>query len=516
MKKIMLQNKWIIAGGAIFTFLFWLVFCSISVFAESSIWVDPSTGRITIKAPREKIKSIEEILPNLPVQARQIKIEARIVEVSSRATQKFGTYLQRLTGLEVPAGTPGEGSEITYGPETLTALAAGEGALKLDFYRLTAEERFEAILNMLISRGEAEILSNPRVVTLSGEVAGIYVTTEVPYLSSITYETINEARVPVEHYDYATVGVVLQVLPRIVGEELVEMSIIPLVGNYEVIPEFGAQHPIFKRQVSPTNVTVKDGEPLVIGGLITKEKTKQTIGMPVISNLPVVGNLFKSKIDTIEEKNLLITIKPHILKPREIEGRVKKVFHLKYALASEIAGQIRKVLSPQGSIEVNPMEAPPNSIVVKEREDKIELIQSILNRIGTFEVQKREKVYRLVHTPLEDAEAVVKKLLSPKGSLKLRRKENALVVEDGAYQLSIIDSAISVLEDYNSLPQKKFFSLHFISSSEAIEKITPLLSTRGSARALGEKMLVVEDSKVIIQRVEEELKKIDTPTAPDT
>jgi len=137
-----------------------------------------------------------------------------------------------------------------------------------------------------------------------------------------------------------------------VGEDLVEMSIIPLVGDYEVIPEFGAQHPIFKRQVSPTNVTVKDGEPLVIGGLITKEKTKQTIGMPVISNLPVVGNLFKSKIDTIEEKNLLITIKPHILKPREIEGRVKKVFHLKYALASEIAGQIRKVLSPQGSIEV--------------------------------------------------------------------------------------------------------------------------------------------------------------------
>ncbi|HHF98260.1 MAG TPA: hypothetical protein ENL39_02085 [Candidatus Aerophobetes bacterium] len=479
------------------------------VLAESSIWVDPSTGRITVKAPREKMKVIEEALPTLSVQARQIEIEARIVEVSSTITKKFGTYLEKLTGLEVPTATLGEGSKIAYGPRDLTELSQGQGAFQFDFYKLTSKERFEAILNALVSEGKAEILSNPRVVTLSGEVAGIYVTTEVPYLSSITYETINETQVPVEHYDYATVGIVLQVLPRIVGEDLVEMSIVPLVGNYEISPEFGAQHPIFKRQVSPTNVTIKDGEELVIGGLITKEKSRQTVGLPILSRLPILGNIFKSRVDVVEDKNLLITIRPHILKQREIEGRVKKVFKLEYALASEVAEQIRKVLSSQGSLEVNPPEAPPNSIIVRDREDRIRLAQSLLNRIGTFEAQKKQKVYKLLYTPVEEAEKVVKDLLSSRGSFKVMEGKNALFVEDGAYQISIIDSAISVLEQYNSVPKREFISLQFISPLKAKDYIAPLLSPQGEVIPLSDNTVMVKDNKLSLEKIKERLEEIE-------
>lgn len=508
MRKITLNKT----GKILEVMVFILLFSSSLSFAKSSIWVDPSTGRVTVKATREQMRNIEEALPNLPAKTRQIKIDARIVEVSSRVTRKFGTYLEKLTGLEVPAGPPGEGGRIAYGPKTLSELSEGQGAFEFSFYRLTAEERFEAALNMLLSQGKADILSNPRVVTLSGEVAGIYVTTEVPYLSSITYETVNERQVPVKkYYKYATVGIVLQVLPRIVGEDLVEMRIVPLVGNYEVSPEFGVQHPIFKRQVAPTNVTVKDGESLVIGGLVSKEKSKQTIGLPVVSHLPIVGNLFKSQIDTVDEKNLLITIRPHILKPREIEGRVKKIFHFKYALAQEVAEEIKKVLSPQGSLQINPMEAPPNSIVVREREDKIKLIKSLAAQIGTFERQKRRKVYPLSYTPLEDAKAAVSNLLSPKGSVTTQEEENVLVVEDGAYQLSMIDSAVSVLEEYNSYLQEDFFSLSYITTSEAIDKISPLLSPEGFVKPLGERIIMVKDNKLVIQEVKKKLKQIDVP-----
>ena len=473
------------------------------VLAESSIWVDPSTGRITVKAPREKMKVIEEALPTLSVQARQIEIEARIVEVSSTITKKFGTYLEKLTG-EI---SPEQRSEIRYGSRELTDLT--QGAFHFEFYKATSKESFDAILNALVSEGKAEILSNPRVVTLSGEVAGIYVTTEVPYLSSITYETINETQVPVEHYDYATVGIVLQVLPRIVGEDLVEMSIIPLVGNYEISPEFGPQHPIFKRQVSPTNVTIKDGEELVIGGLITKEKSRQTVGLPILSRLPILGNIFKSRVDVVEDKNLLITIRPHILKQREIEGRVKKVFKLEYALASEVAEQIRKVLSSQGSLEVNPPEAPPNSIIVRDREDRIQLAQSLLNRIGTFEAQKKQKVYKLLYTPVEEAEKVVKDLLSSRGSFKVMEGKNALFVEDGAYQISIIDSAISVLEQYNSVPKREFISLQFISPLKAKDYIAPLLSPQGEVIPLSDNTVMVKDNKLSLEKIKERLEEIE-------
>jgi len=507
MRENKLQKKITSIGIMIFIFLF----CSVSVFAESSIWVDPSTGRITVKSTRQQVKNIEEILPDFPTQARQIRIEAKIVEVSTQITQKFGTYLERLTGLEVPIGPLGQGSSMAFGPKTLTDLDQGKGSFGFTFYRLAGEERFEAVLNMLLTEGKAEILSSPRVVTLSGEVAGIYVTTEVPYLSSITYETIGDVRVPVENYAYATVGIVLQVLPRIVGEDLVEMSIIPLVGDYEITAEFGAQHPIFKRQISPTNVTVKDGESLVIGGLISKEKTKQTIGIPILSHLPIVGNLFKSWVDKVEEKNLLITIKPHILKPREIEGRTKKVFHLTYALAPEVAEQITEVISSQGVIEINPMEAPPNSILVRDREDKIDLVESILNHMGTFEAQKKQKVYKFFSTPVESARATIEVFLSSRGSLVVEKEKNALLIEDGIYQLSLMDAAVSIIEEYNSHPKEKVFTLRYISPSEAVNQITFLLSIQGQTEVLNEKMIMVEDNRLVIHKVEEELEKLDIP-----
>lgn len=509
MQKIKLRTGKKISTALLFLFIF--LACADFSFAESSIWLDPSTGRITVKATREQMKNIEEILPTLSTATRQIRIEARIVEVSSQATQRFGTYLEYLTGLEVPIGPFGEGSRLTYGPESLEELIRGEGKFGFDFYRLSQEERFDFALNMLLAEGQAEILSNPRVVTLSGEVAGIFVTTEVPYLSSITYETIDDRRVPMEHYDYATVGIVLQVLPRIVGEDLVEMSIIPLVGNYEVSSEFGAQHPIFKRQVSPTNVTVKDGESLVIGGLISKKKTKQTMGLPIVSHLPILGNLFKSQVDTVEEKNLIVTIKPHILKPREIQGRVKKVFQFKYARAEEIADKLREVISTDGSIEVNPMEAPPNSLVVRDREDRIDLIQFLVSQIGTFHEQKRQKVYPLIFTPVADGQAAIENLLSSEGSLVVLTVENKLLVEDGAYQISIIDSAISVLEEYNSTLQKKFLSLAYISSAEAVDKLSSVISAQGTVKPVTENMISVEESKLYMQHAEAELKKIDVP-----
>lgn len=494
-------------GVWIFGFVF--LFISPPLFAESAIWVDPSTGRITVKATREQIKELEKILPELPVQTRQIQIEARIIEVTTQITKKFGTYLERLTGLEVK-GTPGEGSTLTYGPKTLADLSQGLGALSFTFYRITNEEKFEAIINMLLSRGRARVLSAPRVVTLSGEVAGIYVTTEVPYLSSITYRVVDNKEIPEEHYSYATVGVVLQVLPRIVGEDLVEMSVIPLVGDYQITAEFGAQHPIFKRQVSPTNVTVKDGETLVIGGLISRKKSKQIIGLPVVSHLPIVGNIFKSRVETIEEKNLIITIKPHILKPREIKGRVKKIFHLKYALAGEVAIQVKKLLSPDGSVEVNPKEAPPNSILVRDREDKMNVIQSLLNKIGTFKSQRRQKVYKLSYTDVEDARKVIKSFLSPNGSVKVDREKNTLIVEDGAYQISLVDSAISVLEQYNSQLHREQFKLKVIPAGEAVKKIRTFLSPQGTVESIDEKTILIDDNSLVINKVRKYLAEFDT------
>lgn len=486
----------------VWVLLFVFLFCSGPLLADPAVWVDPSTGRITVRASRDQMKKIEEMLPQFPVQTRQIQIEAKIIEVSSGVTEKFGTFLEKITEV----GTQEMGIDI--GDRTVRDVFSK--GLKFSFSRLTQEEQFEAILNALLTQDKARILSAPRVVTMSGEVAGVYVTTEVPYYAGTTYREIGGEVISEEQYEYASVGVVLQVLPRIVGEDLVEMSIVPLVGDYEITAQFGPQHPIFKRQVSPTNVTIKDGESLVIGGLITKDRTKTTIGVPVISHLPIIGNLFKSQTDIVEEKNLIVIIKPHILKQREIKGRVKKVFHFQYALASEIEPQIRKVISSDGSIQVNPKEAPPNSIIVREREDKIRVIQSLLNEIGSYKTQERQGVYHLTYTDVRDAREAIEDFLSSRGSVTVDKEDNTLIVEDGAYQLSMIDRVISTLEEHNAELHSRVFQLSYLPADLAREKIRPILSPRGSVQVVNGRKILVEDGNWALRKVRERLEQIDT------
>jgi|GEM_PF-910873 len=486
-----------------------MFFNLIGAFAQPSIWVDTSTGRITVRATREQLKRIEKLIPRFPSYTRQVQIEAKIMEISEQSAREFGTSLERLTGLEVPAGPLGEGSKLEYGPKTLDELEKGMGSLGFTFYRVTAKEKFEAILNMLLTQGKAKLLSSPRVTTISGEVAGIYVTTEVPYLSSITYTTVGGERIPEYHYSYATVGVILQVLPKIIGEDMVQLSIVPIVGNYQISPAFGAEHPIFKRQISPTNVTVRDGESIIIGGLITENKTKTVTGLPILSHLPVVGRLLRSTTEQTERKDLVITVKPHILKPREIKGRVKKIFTFKYALSTEIAEKIRRIVSADGLIQVNPKEAPPNSILIRDREDNMKVIESVLNQIGTFEAQRRQHIFHLTYTSVEEAKDSLQALLSPHGSIKLNKSANSLIVEDGAYQLSQIEKALSSLEENNRVPQKKIFKLTYAQAKQMIPLLKDLLSPQGSLK-VKEGNLVVEDNNWVIGRIGERLKKLDT------
>ena len=487
--------------------------CAMKVFAESSILIDTSTGRITVKASREKLAEVEKMIPQFPLGIRQIQIKARVLEISQEVTDEFGTYLERLTGVEVPVGPEGEGTTLKYGPETLTEVEAGVGALTFTFYRLVAgEEKFEAILNMLIKQKKARLLSEPQITTISGEVAGMYAVQDIPYVKITKREEEGEKITEVEP-KYSTVGMILQVLPRIVGEDLVQMSILPIVAEllgYETfkVDTILQKLPILSRRVAPTNITVRSGEPIVIGGLLSKKKTKVESRFPILSALPVVGRLFTSTYEKEENVNILITVKPHILKPREIRGRTKRIFTFRYALAEEVAPQISEIISPQGMIEINPKEAPPNSVLVRDNEDQMKVIQDVLTKIGTYEQQRREKIFLLRYSSPEPTKEILLSLLSSRGSIKIDKKTNSLVVEDGAYQVFKIEKAISSVEMSNQIPQKKVFPLKYVKEAEVISLLEKFLSPQGSIR-VEEESLVVEDNNWVIQQITEEIKRLD-------
>jgi len=479
---------------AIFTVLF--LFLGIGASGQPSMSVDMATGRITIRASRWQIDEVEKAKAEFPLETRQIQIKARLLELSEDATRKFGINLERLTGVKVPLGEVGEGTDIKL----------GEGALQYTFYSLTAgKEKLEVILDALVSTGEAEVLSAPQVSTLSGQVAGIYVVQDVPYLISEEAK-IGEEVIPAK-WGYVTVGIILQVQPDIVGEDLVQMSIVPMVARYDT-REFGKEHPVFSREIAPTNITVKSGETIVIGGLMREEETERVAGLPILSQLPVIGNLFKRREKVTSKMNLVVTVEPHIITPREIKGRTKRIFTFTYALAEDMAKQVGDMISPQGVIEINPKEAPPNSILVRDDEDRVKVIQEVLNGIGSFVEQRRQRLFSLQFSSAQPTKEILESLFSAKGNIEIRKESNSLLIENGAYQLWQIERVVSSLERLNQVSQTKEFYLTYVQASSIASSLEKLLSPQGSIE-IEDNSLIVKDNNWVIEQIRRKIEEID-------
>ena len=485
----------------VFTVLFSLL--SIQTWGQPSMSVDMATGRITITASRKQIDEVEKAKAEFPLETRQIQVKARLLRLSESATREFGINLELLTGVEVPSGLVGEG----------TGLELDGGVLQYSFYRLTpGKEKLKTVLDALISTGDAEVLSAPQVSTLSGQVAGMYVVQDVPYLVSEETETTEGEKIPAK-WEYQTVGIVLQVLPDIVGGDLVQMSIVPMVASYEIRDEFGPEHPVFSREIAPTNITVRSGETIVLGGLMREEETEVISGLPILSQIPVIGNLFKRSQKVTSKWNLVVTVEPRIITTREIQGRTKRVFTFTYALAEDMARQIREMVSADGVIEINPKEASPNSILVRDDEDRVKVIEEVLNGVGSFVEQRRQRFFSLQFSSAEPTKEILKSLISKEGSIKTKEdnsllEENSLLVEDGAYQLFQIETAIFSLEESNKIPQTKTFYLEYVKAGEIVSSLEELLSPQGSIEIV-DNSLIVKDNNWVIEQIRKKIEGLD-------
>jgi type II secretory pathway component GspD/PulD (secretin) len=200
----------------------------------------------------------------------------------------------------------------------------------------------------------------------------------------------------------------------------------------------------------------------------------------------------------------VVTVEPHIITPREIRGRTKKVFVFKYALAEEMADRVREILSSQGMVEMNPREAPPNSILVRDNEDKTKDIQALLSEIGTFEEQRREETFELSYSTPQQIKKAVSTSISSKGSVRIDEVAKSVTIEDGAYQVARMREIIASIEEHNQLPQTKAFYLMELDTDEILPRLERYLSPQGSIR-VEEKRLVVMDNNYVIQRIAEEI-----------
>lgn len=211
----------------------------------------------------------------------------------------------------------------TFGPKSQGLTTANAG-LKLAFRKLTGAQ-FEAILHALEEDVTANTLSAPRILTLNNQEAAILVGQKYPLIKTdvstesgkITGSTLSK---------YQDIGIQLNVVPQICDTEYINMIIHPAVTSFtetlDVKSDSGAtlsKFPIINTRETETQILVKDGETIVIGGLLKNVKTRGRTGIPFLGKIPIIGFLFQRQTDDIEKIDLLIFITARIMKEGELD-----------------------------------------------------------------------------------------------------------------------------------------------------------------------------------------------------
>jgi type IV pilus assembly protein PilQ len=286
---------------------------------------------------------IKKVLKDIDVKPSQVLIEARIMEVNKDVLKDLGvefatgTRLQahgtdrtqgninaeinRLSG-EATGRNYSESDTNVFTPANFvpkaTNLTAINAGVELLYTKLFGNE-FEILIHALEEDVRTNTLSAPRILTLSGQEAVILVGQKYPIVESSVSGTSGTATVTLAYYQ--DIGIQLYVVPQITGDDrYINMIVHPVVSARDGVATVGGdnKYPILTTREAETQVLMGDGETIVIGGLLKDVKSQGKIGIPFLSDIPIIGGLFTRRTNDVEKIDLLIFVTARIVKSGEL------------------------------------------------------------------------------------------------------------------------------------------------------------------------------------------------------
>ena len=291
-----------------------------------TIWAEPETNALVITAPPKTMKTLMSVVDRLDIRRAQVIIEAMLVEVSTDATRDLGVNWivdgsgdNFLVGLfNQPIGGVSLG-DIAAGIDDPSSVKAAPGGLTIGGGRNEdSGTNFAAILRALSGDGDTNIVSMPSVITLDNEEAQIKVAQEVPFLTgSFTNTGTGGGTVnPFQTIQRQEVGNILKITPQITDEDTILLKIEQESSNLAA-NSAGAVDLITNKRTLSTRVLVDDGGMLVLGGLIEDRLIESEQRVPGLGRIPVLGNLFRVRNTKKTKSNLMIFIRPRVLRTAE-------------------------------------------------------------------------------------------------------------------------------------------------------------------------------------------------------
>ena len=260
--------------------------------------IDPITNSIIFTGTRAEEQKLKDAISQLDVATKQITLEAKIISLNNEDIQNFGLVWDwdKLPSPDDSSSGSSSSSNDKFG-----------GILHIGYGYTT---RFQATLNALLSNGKAKILATPRIITIPGKEASIFIGDHIPVQTE--KRDNGETTTSTEYVD---AGIKLSYTPIVSTDGFITSVVHTEVSTPTLIAEL-KNYKITSR-TADTNVRMRDGETLIIGGLINEEEQKNLQAIPILSKLPLIGELFKNRSNTKTKTEVMMILTPHISNPGE-------------------------------------------------------------------------------------------------------------------------------------------------------------------------------------------------------
>ncbi|MBI4846704.1 MAG: type IV pilus secretin PilQ [Candidatus Omnitrophica bacterium] len=323
---------------------------------------DPRANLVIVTDIPTNIYKIGKVIERLDSMTPQVTIEAKIIETTISNSEDIGikwnasytaSMSKRPTTFPWPARNVGKmydnflpaGDSGTDFPST-TIPTFNYGTVDDFSFGILDGTSFSMLLEAIQTKGNTKILSNPRITTLDNEPAEIHVGTDWP-IANYSYNEQTD-RFVISGWEYKSYGILLKVTPTINKNGYVTLKLHPEISDKQEEIDFqGARVPVLTTQSTDAKVMIKDGETLVIGGLIKNKTVTTKTKVPLLGDIPILGLLFTHKADEVIKNDLLIFITPHIIDQNKLAKRQKvaNVLDQMSTLAADEEAQMEEIVA---------------------------------------------------------------------------------------------------------------------------------------------------------------------------
>ncbi len=278
---------------------------------DVEIIADEVNNAVLIRSKPKDYNIIMDVVKQIDRLPRQVLIEVLIMDVVLKDDLQYGVeWFLKNKGVKFGYTNLNADAALSNGTNIVENTALGKGLAGLSYSLFNSSGALRGLVKVISEKTDVNVLSTPNILAVDNQEASIEITSEVPTLGSVT--NLNTEN-PLQSIDYKNAGIILKVKPSINNSGIVRMEIQQEVSEPLSETTAGINSPTFRSRKANTLIVAKDGETVVIGGLMQTKKTNESDGIPILKDIPILGIPFGSRKIENEKTELLFALTPHVV-----------------------------------------------------------------------------------------------------------------------------------------------------------------------------------------------------------